>query len=343
MTTQNDQEKVIAFLRDPNNYHHASHNMAIAETNQSLVFLVGDYAYKLFKSIARYRDNTTPEARLENAQLEMAANKPLAGDLYKEILAVIELHDGKLALVGLEGTSHGQVLDYVVMMHRFDDEALMYTRLFNDTLTKADLYALGRHVANFHNNQPTQAPENGGYLAFRHEYLLHWITSFAEKMHCPHGQRMLLDMLTPGLRATDAAKHAFEARTNQWCALHGDMDYGNIATFKGKLLPFDAQVLFGQRSEDPAKDVAYTLAPLYMYGRADLAKSLVDGYKSIIADDTLDQVLPLWVAYAAIVRGSSWLGKSQTVTDPNEAAKYEAFGYRYLQVASRLLKGELSL
>ena len=309
-----------------------------------MCFLHGGLAYKLFKAIARYRDNSTPQARLENAQLEMAANKPLAADLYISILALVQNADGSLAFAELGAENGRTAVDYVVKMHQFDNAQLMYTRLFNDTLTKQDLFDLGVHVANFHKAQPLQPAATGTYPQTFADDFSHWLTSYAERVP----QRELAALLS-GLRQTavDAVKAkaaAFHAREPLRTTLHGDMDFGNIATFKGKLVPFDAQVLFdGKRENDPAKDVAYMLAPLYMYGRQDLARALLAGYMSVIPNSSLDEVLPLWVAYASMVRGNSWLSKAANAPHTAETAMFEAYGYRYLKNMERLLKGEMPL
>ena len=337
------QEAVVSYLMGK--IQHSDHRpVEMVETNQSYVFLHGDSAFKLFKAISRYRDNTTPAARLENAQLEMEANQALAGDLYDYILAVIESPLGGLTMVCLDDVRDFKVLDYVVKMNRFDNSRLMYSRLFDGSLTEHDLFDLGAHVAKFHDAQRPQPFEPATYPQIFADDFDHWLKSYAERVPQAECKDIMLDIRDTAAKAIAAKAGSFLQREGMRATLHGDMDFGNIATYNGKLVPFDAQVLFdGKRENDPAKDVAYMLAPLYMYGRPDLAKALIRGYKSVIPIDSLTDVLPLWVAYASMVRGNSWLSKAVAVSTPQEAAMYEAYGYRYLKNMERLLKGEMDL
>ena len=346
MSKNTPQQAVIAFMRDPENFPHACHKPDEVETNQSRVFLMGDYAYKLFKAISRYRDNTTPEARLENAELEIEANRMLARGLYLGIFAIAAQPDGRFTLQPAEEADATQAADYVVKMRRFDNKDLLYERLFADKLKQHEVYALGAHVARFHQNQaPDSAPVQGNCNTFRDDFagLIH---SYAKKVPCPYATAMLEALHTPTMSAIDKARQSLESRNHSWRLLHGDLDFGNIADFNGQLMPFDAQVLFeGKRSNDTAKDVAYMLAPLYMHGRPDLADSLQAGYQSVAHDRTLETVVPLWIAYACVVRGGSWLSRLEGANTPQQFARMEACGYRYLQVAKRFIgfvNGDLS-
>lgn len=339
------QEAVVAFLMTLNTpTRKLAEPVSMVETNQSYVFLHNGLAYKLFKAIARYRNNETPAARLENAQLEMAANKPLAAGLYLGILAIVQNADGSLAMAELGAENGRTAVDYVVKMHQFDNAQLMYSRLFEGSLNKQDLFDLGVHVANFHKAQPPQPAAAGTYAQTFADDFNHWLKSYAERIPQRELAALMLNLQQTAADAVMAKASAFSAREKLRTTLHGDMDFGNIATFNGKLMPFDAQVLFdGKRENDPAKDVAYMLAPLYMYGRQDLARALIAGYMSIIPNSTLEEVLPLWVAYASMVRGNSWLSKAAATSHTADAVTHEAYGYRYLKNMERLLKGEMTL
>lgn len=317
----------------------ASHNDAsvVHTTNQSIVFLAGDYAYKLFKAIERHRDNTTLAARLENAKLEIEANQALAAELYIGIQSVIALPDQSMQLVDLGHEGAHEVLDYVVKMHRFDDEELLYMRLFEKTLTKDDMFSLGRRVAQYHADQPAvEDAACGPYDAFYRDFA-RTISYFAEKTPEDSQKKAVMRMLAPGQDMIRAHKDDFMARKGKRCVIHGDLDFGNIATFKGKIVPFDAQVLLGDRKEDPAKDLAFMLAPLLMFGEHTLAIALINGYQDVARDPTLMHVLPLWVAYAAIVRGGSWYSRASVTSHPQEANHMKGYANMFYTLARGLL------
>ncbi len=359
-TSKNRQRTVVDFLSNSNNFapeNHAAAQHSIGqpshlasmtfETNQSLVFLHGRHAYKLFKAIDRYRDNTTLEGRLENAQLELEANQSLAGDLYIGIMAVVQNPKGNLELLPYHDdfapAEEHLVVDYVVKMRRFNTANMMYNRLFSDTLTSLDLFELGQKVARFHKSQPTVETDMDAFTEAFCDHFQKRIIDYVHRLNCRHGMDLLIGLGSPVHRMIKDLKPLFLQRGAFFNRVHGDMDFGNIATFNDKLVPFDAQVLFeNERENDSALDVGFLVAPLVMQGRADLVESLITGYTSILPCNTLRQVLPIWAAYGAFIRGSSWLNRAQNMDDPREKARLETYGYRFLIVAHRLVKGQIS-
>ena len=352
-TPENRQRAVVDFLSNPHNFaseNHANGQTPLpalpsttVETNQSLVFLHGAYAYKLFKAIDRYRDNTSLAARLENAQLEIDTNQSLAGALYMGIFAVVENPDATLTLAELHTLKGRPVLDYVVKMHRFNADDMMYNRLFNNQLEKADLFELGQHVALFHQNQTQVEMDMATCADAFADHFQKRIVDYVRRLSCPQAVSLLVGLCLPVHRMGRKLKPLFLQRGAFYNRVHGDMDFGNIATFQGKLVPFDAQVLFAnERENDSALDVGFLVAPLLMQGRNDLIDALLAGYTSVLPCQTLRQVLPLWAAYGAFIRGSSWLNRAQTTPDPQEKARLETYGYRFLIVAHRLAKGEIT-
>lgn len=356
-TSENRQQTVVDFLKNAQNFNSENHvngqtpavylNSATAETNQSLVFMHGGYAYKLFKAIDRYRDNTSLAARLENAQLEIETNQALAGALYIGIMAIVQNPKGQLEIVPYHDDFAPEadclVRDYVVKMHRFSADEMMYNRLFEGSLTAADLYILGQHVAQFHQSQPHVETDMHAFAESFCDHFQKRIVDYTHRLDCRHGIDLLIGLSMPVHRMIQQHKTLFAQRGAFYNRVHGDMDFGNIATFNGQLVPFDAQVLFAnERENDSALDVGFMVAPLLMYGRDDLVEALIAGYTSVIPCATLRKVLPVWAAYGAFIRGSSWLNRAKTTTDPQEKARLETFGYRFLIVAHRLAKGAIT-
>ena len=342
MSLPDSQQKAYAFLADTHNHENCG-RVEYNQTNQSIVFAAGAYAYKLFKAIDRHRDNTTLEARLENAQLEMAANQALAADLYIGILAIVEDDKGRKSFANLDDIGERTVIDYVVKMHRFDEADLMYCRFFEERLTEQDMFQLGRKVALFHQNQPpltdTQ-PEP--YGAFYRDFS-RTVTYFMEKVPHEGGKNYVKGLLLPGQDLIRKSEHHLKARVGKRCIIHGDLDFGNITTFNGELTPFDAQVLRGSRAEDPAKDLAFMLAPLLMKGEQTLAMALINGYQEVARDAELMHVLDLWVAYAALVRGGSWFCKAEIAETRDEHNLLLGYGNMFLTLAKALITGKMTV
>jgi aminoglycoside phosphotransferase family enzyme len=339
------QRQTIALLSDPATFRHNADNPAVMETNQSYVFLWGRYAYKLFKAIdSGIRDNTSLPARLENAQLEMEANQALAADLYLGILPIVLKKDGGLALG--KPSDKRPAVDYVVRMRRFDAADMFYTRLFNGTLTRKHVFDLCHKVGAFHRHQPPATLKDvTGAKAFEADLM----SVFARAEVLVEAKFITRERFGQLRNAAAKAVRRREVALNRrslqaYRILHGDMDFGNIVLWKGAPVPFDAAVLNPRmRHNDVMRDLSYILAPLFLANQPDLVKYALDGYLASTGDNEGMRILHLWVGYAAMVRGRSWLYRAYTGTTLTQADRDELtqLGLAYLDVADKAFAGTL--
>ncbi|MBI1362930.1 MAG: hypothetical protein GC134_03005 [Proteobacteria bacterium] len=331
------QSDVIALLTDASTFRHNTDNYDVIETNQSYVFLWGRFAYKLFKAVdSGIRDNTSLQARYENAMLEMEANQRLAPELYLCVLPIVLKKDGTLAL-GKEGDKRPAV-DYVVRMRRFDTDNTFYTLLVADKLTRKHIFDLCYAVGDFHRHQPPATLRNlRGATAFRTNLEQLVFKRCEVLVGKTITRKQLADLRHAAERAIKRRSHALDNRSMQaFRIIHGDMDFGNIVMWRGKPTPFDAAVLSPlMRHNDVMRDLAYILAPLYMADKLELVKYALEGYMASTCDNEGMRILHLWVGYAAAVRGRSWLYRAQTAEGmaADERASLTEQGLRYLEVA----------
>ncbi|MBT5658608.1 MAG: hypothetical protein HOJ02_00480, partial [Rhodospirillaceae bacterium] len=111
-----DQSAVFDFLSNPSSYGAGVQDVERLDTHISAIFLAGDHVYKLKKAVKfPYLDFSTLELRQRYCAAELAVNKRTAPDLYERILAVTRQPDGAFELGG-----KGEVVDWLVVMHRFD-------------------------------------------------------------------------------------------------------------------------------------------------------------------------------------------------------------------------------
>src|SRR5579863_53021 len=120
------QREVVAFLRDPSSYPPGAGPVEFIETHASLVFLAGSYAYKLKRAVKySYLDFSTLALRQAAGAAELRLNRRTAPQLYLELRAISRHADGSLAWRRPEGEEGGEVVDFVVVMRRFDQEDLL--------------------------------------------------------------------------------------------------------------------------------------------------------------------------------------------------------------------------
>src|SRR5229473_5874328 len=119
-----NQQDVIDFLSKPSSYGAAVERVEIIETHASIVFLVGNRAYKLKRAVKYpYLDFSTAERRHAACIAELKLNRRTAPQLYLDVRAISRLADGRIVWGRPGGDrkddpkgSPGGPLDFVVVM-----------------------------------------------------------------------------------------------------------------------------------------------------------------------------------------------------------------------------------
>src|SRR5437773_5682222 len=119
-----DQRDVIDFLGKPSSYGAGVERVHVIQTHASMVFLAGEYAYKLKRAVKYpYLDFATAERRRVACEAELHLNRRTAPELYLEVRALTRSAQGELAFA-----SAGPAVDWIVVMRRFD-QALVFDEL----------------------------------------------------------------------------------------------------------------------------------------------------------------------------------------------------------------------
>jgi len=141
------QREVIDFLETPEAHGApATATVTRIETHISVIFLVGDDAYKLKRAVRfDYLDFSTLEARRRACEAEIAINRRTAPMLYLGVVAVTRAADGALALGG-----DGPAVEWLVHMRRFDQDGLFDRLARRGALDPAIMTALAETIAAFH-------------------------------------------------------------------------------------------------------------------------------------------------------------------------------------------------
>ena len=123
----------------------------LKETHSSLVFLIGDRAYKLKKSVdLGFLDFSTREKRLEALRCELRLNRRFAPDVYLGISDVTDI-DGRL-------------MDHLLVMRRMPDQRRLAHLVRSGADVDRELRAIAHLVASFHStaaSSPRISAEGG--------------------------------------------------------------------------------------------------------------------------------------------------------------------------------------
>jgi aminoglycoside phosphotransferase family enzyme/predicted kinase len=148
--TENHHPNLESAMLQPAFYPHPVDRIERIETHISVVYLVGETAYKIKKAVSLgFLDFSTLEKRRHFCEEEVRLNRRLAEGVYQGVVAVTEA-EGRLTL---EGT--GKPVEYAVRMRRMPDRCIMERMLLRGLLSTADIEQLATKLADFYRSAPT--------------------------------------------------------------------------------------------------------------------------------------------------------------------------------------------
>ena len=140
------QEEIISFLSRPQAYGSDTGEVERIDTHISIVFLVGEHAYKLKRAVRfAYLDFSSAARRRRFCEAEVEINRRTAPGLYDGVVAVTRDRTGRLALGG-----DGEPVDWLVVMKRFDQAGLLDRMAERGALSDGVIVRLADRVAAFH-------------------------------------------------------------------------------------------------------------------------------------------------------------------------------------------------
>ena len=318
------QEAVFAFLANPAT--HGGSAVKRVDTHAAAVFLAGEAAYKVKRAVKfPFLDFSTLDKRRAALKAEIAANHPFAPDLYCEVIPIVR-RNRALALGG-----DGEVVEWVLKMHRFDEEATLDRLAERGRIDATLIEALAHAVAAAHARSPVvEAPP--------------WIAALGD--YIEQDERALrerADLFDPGAIAALTAKtRAALARVRPLLSLrgaeglvrrgHGDLHLGNIALIDGRPVPFDALEFDPLvASGDVLYDLGFLLMDLVERKLPDAANHVLNVYLSATRHPTdLDALaaLPLFMSLRAAIRAKVTAARlANAASDQRRAIATQAKAY----------------
>lgn len=325
-----EERDVCALLGDPVTY--GVDRVDVVETHIGRVFLAGDGAYKLRKRVNfGFVDFSTLEARYAAALRELELNRLHAPRMYHGLLPIVRC-DGKLQLGAADGPVAGEIVDWLVHMRRFPQEAVLSFKAQQGPLGDALAKALADMVARYHQDSPiaTQCDGAGRMQAV--------VEQLATALAIERPQ------IARGLRgAFDTVRTQLAERGNAGCVrrCHGDLHLGNIVLIDGQPIPFDA-LEFSEAlgTIDVLYDLAFLLMDLEARGDHAAANAVFNAYcafEPLGGEIEGLACLPLFLACRAGVRAIVAMARLSQVVE-SERAEVE----RVVDHYARLVEGYLT-
>lgn len=328
-----DQAAVLRFLGDPATYGAGVDCVERIDTHGAIVFLAGERAYKVKRAVAYpYMDFSTLEKRQQFCLRERDINRRTAPNLYLDVVPVTR--DGG----GLELNGEGEAVEWVLVMRRFPQEALLSVQAEAGQLTAETVVALADAIAQFHDQAEERRDLCVGAAAMEwvvrengEEFLARPDLFDAAAANSLNDQSLAL--LARHRQLMDQRALAGKVRL-----CHGDLHLRNVVLLHGRPTLFDA-IEFNDAIA--CIDVMYDLAFLLM----DLDHRDLRPFANLVLNRYLQQrdevaglsVLPLFLSARAAVRAKVAASAEAVTKDAagkqqrrEEAAAYFALALEYL-------------
>lgn len=336
-----DQAPIIAFLGQGAAYGEPGMPVERLETHGALVFLAGERAYKLKRSVRySYLDYSTPDKRREMIEAELAVNRPLAPGIYLGLQPVLALPSGGFALGALVTQPEarhpsGHALDWLLVMRRFGQEQIFENIRRHGGLSAELMQKLGDKLAHIHALAPLRPDFGGaaGIAAVIDENAVE--LAKAPEAVASAAERKRLSEATWRLFTRRRSHLEWRREAGKVRRVHGDLHLNNIVLLEGEPVLFDA-IEFEESfaAIDVFFDLALLLADLDRHGERVMANALLNRYLEASLDFDGLSVLPLFLSCRAAIRAHVSAAQATLAADEKRSALLkEAHGFFRLALA----------
>jgi len=325
-------KSLIRALLDPKTYPNNPESVRLVQTQMSLLFLTGDYVYKVKKPVdLGYLDYSTLEKRRFFCYQELKLNKRLSPDVYLEVVPLVR-QSGKLLLGG-----DGEVVEYAVKMRQLPEERMMDVLLSKNEVSKEMAQRVAEKVAVFHQWAETSI-DISSYGSLD-AVLTNTEENFVQTeeyigVSISKRQYEAIRAFTNGFTERNAWLFEKRVREGKIRDCHGDLHSSHVCFVNGVCI-YDC-IEFNDRFRycDVAAEVAFLAMDLDYHGRPDLSKHFTNSYVKVTQDEELLKLLDFYKCYRAYVRGKVGSFKLDDPLIPEEEkAKDLATARRYFELA----------
>ncbi|HEX5308993.1 MAG TPA: AAA family ATPase [Solirubrobacteraceae bacterium] len=286
---------VLAALAAPEMYR-GRLAVEVHETHASWVFLAGPFAYKVKKPVRlAFLDYSTLARRRAACQEEVRVNRELAPGIYLGVRAIVAAGKGfRFAPPDTPGA-----VEYAVHMRRFEEADTLQGAIDARSLTRAQVRAVARRLADFHRGCaacPGGEPER---------LLAAWEANLRELERLDHPEDWQPRMMR-GFAEAFVSAHRGEieqrVRSGEVRDGHGDLRCEHVLLGPTvrvvDRIEFDPQL----RQMDVAQDLAFLAMDLEAHGHGRAARELIGAYHDAGGNLASGQLFSFYCTYWALVR-----------------------------------------
>lgn len=292
-----DIEEKVAFLSDAGAYPVEVDRVEVLETHMSWVFLVGPRVYKLKKPVAKSLfDFTTVDSRYRNCVEEVRLNRRLGGDTYIGVEPLSIVAGDELTL-GAEGIP----VDWLVVMHRLPEGAMLETQIKSSAVEYQRVTAAAQLLARFYLGAESIRLSGKQYLKRLREGITdnyHQLIDYslpADRVKPVCDQQMTL-------LENYSMLFADRATAGSLVEAHGDLRPEHVCLTEPPVvidcLEFNREL----RIRDPADELSFLAMECEKLGDQRVGKILFEVYGQITGDEPQAPLVAFYKAYRATER-----------------------------------------
>ncbi len=297
------QDSLIEFLSRSDSYQGRDIGpiaaVEIIRTHASVIFLVGERAFKLKRAVTySYLDYATLASREAACRAEIDLNRRTAPSIYLGTVPVTRSGEGRFALGGA-----GEIVDWLVEMRRFGQDALFSSIAAARTLTPDLLLRLTQRIIDFHQKAETRLDQGGSagiaaVIEINEQNLRKTLQDAGSRAKIDQLQSLTLAAFKHHRALLDERRHSGRVRQ-----CHGDLHLGNICLFEGEPTLFDC-IEFSPLIAciDVLYDLAFLLMDLRLLGYKREAAGIFNRYLDLGGDEEGTPLMPLFLSLRAAVR-----------------------------------------
>ncbi len=294
-------DAVCKAMASPDFYPHPVTVIQRRDTHISVVFLTGQWVYKLKKPLdLGFLDFRKLEDRRKYCEREIQLNKRLSSGIYQNTVAIVENEKNVFSL-----NSRGNVVEYAVKMKQLPDEARLESLLKTDSVSRHHLEQIGKKLADFYVNtgQSAQIEKFGqrDMVIFNSEENFKQISPYIDHLV----EREKWQFICEVNRSFLHHQHLlFERRvkTGKIRDGHGDLRTDHIYLFDGiqiiDCIEFNDRFRYG----DVAIDLAFLHMDMEQLGFAGQSQDILKAYVKHSKDPEIYALIDFYAAYRAMVR-----------------------------------------
>ena len=332
-------QRLIDALSVPSVYPHPVDRVDVIQTHISVVFLAGEFVYKIKKPLNMgFLDYTTLEKRRFFCRQEVDLNSRFSQGIYLDVVMIHQDSSG----INLAGS--GDVVEVAVLMKKIPEDKVLKNMLLKDLVEDHHMLELARQLKDFHDSA-TQSEHISlfGAPEVIHQNLSENFEQVQKYVGVSIQKDLLKEISSGSFEFLGKYLPDLRTRVKNGCIrdLHGDLHSEHIVFLEKVMLVDCIEFNDRFRFSDVVSDLAFLLMDIDYLGFPRLSARLHQYYNDSLTDEFISALYRFYKSYRAFVRGkvnSFSLNEAEMSMEQRQKAGISA--QNYFKLSAHYLRNE---